>query len=72
MFEIFETTEGRKKTYIVTNTDTDPAELHQFAKRYFKVTAERIQIRAAWVKGNDLYLEFPEKKCKRVWVAYLR
>lgn len=70
MFEIFETTEGRKKTYIVTNTD--PAELHQFAKRYFKVTAERIQIRAAWVRGNDLYLEFPEKKCKSVLVAYLR
>lgn len=77
MFEIYQSIEGRKKTYLVStwargfclNRESFVNE----AKRYFHVSRERIICLRAWIVNDELYLEDPylrnEKMC---WVAYLR
>ena len=75
MFEIYERTEGRKKTYIVTNISGHHSiyELGKYARRYFKSSSDKIIIKAAWVMNDELYLVYPDnKKAKAVYVAYLK
>ena len=57
MFEIYERTEGRKKTYIVYRGDY-VLELRNYAKRYFKSSADKIILKAGWVLNDELYLEY--------------
>ena len=72
MFEIYERTEGRKKTYIVCH-GSYVLELRGYAKRYFKSSSDKIMVRAAWVMNDELYLVYPDnKKAKAVYVAYLK
>lgn len=72
MFEIYERTEGRKKTYIVYYGDY-VLELRRYAKRYFKSSSDKIAMKAAWVMNDELYLVYPDnKKAKAVYVAYLK
>lgn len=72
MFEIYERTEGRKKTYIVYY-GSHLLELRRYAKRYFKSSSDKIITRAAWVMNDELYLVYPDnKKAKAVYVAYLK
>jgi len=72
MFEIYERTEGRKKTYIVYY-GRYVLELIRYAKRYFKSSSDKITVRDAWVINDELYLVYPDnKKAKAVYVAYLK
>lgn len=72
MFEIYERTEGRKKTYIVYY-GCYVLDLRRYAKRYFKSSSDKIITRAAWVMNDELYLDCPyNKKAKVVYVAYLK
>lgn len=72
MFEIYERTEGRKKTYIVYY-GSYVLDLRRYAKRYFKSSSDKITMKAAWVMNDELYLVYPDnKKAKAVYVAYLK
>ena len=72
MFEIYERTEGRKKTYIVYY-GSYVLDLKRYAKRYFKSSSDKIIMKAAWVMNDELYLVYPDnKKAKAVYVAYLK
>lgn len=77
MFEIYQSIEGRKKTYLVSTWARgfclNRESFINVAKRYFHVSSERIICLRAWIVNDELYLEDPhlrnEKNC---WVAYLR
>lgn len=77
MFEIYQSIEGRKKTYLVSTWAggfcLNRESFINEAKRYFHVSRERIICLRAWILNDELYLEDPhlrnEKMC---WVAYLR
>lgn len=73
MFEIYKAINGRK-TYIVGESKlrTYP-QLVSYAKRYFKVSRERLIIRQAWVYNDELYLEDPHKRrARQVTIAYIK
>ena len=77
MFEIYQSIEGRKKTYLVSTWVRgfcfNRESVINEAKRYFHVSRERIICLRAWIVNDELYLEDPhlrnEKMC---WAAYLR
>lgn len=72
MFEIWKAINGRK-SYIVAETSVDAYDLSKYARRFFKVSADRISVQQAWIYNDELYLEDPNKsKAKRRLVAYLK
>lgn len=72
MFEIWKAINGRK-SYIVADRGVHPYELGIYARRFFKVSADKIIIQQAWIYNNELYLEDPHKsKAKARLVAYLK
>ena len=73
MFEIWKAINGRK-TYIVGESKLRTYEhLVSYAKRYFKVSRERLIVRQAWVYNDELYLEDPHKRrTRQVTIAYLK
>lgn len=74
MFEIYQSIEGRKKTYLVSiGFCFNRESFINVAKRYFHVSRERIICLRAWIVNDELYLENPHLKNKKdCWVAYLR
>ena len=62
---------NNNKTYLVTTTDNDPEELRKIAKARFKVASKKIFVCGAWIKDDELYLNYPYiKGMTRVWTAY--
>jgi hypothetical protein len=78
MFEIYQSIEGRKKTYLVSTWARGFCLSREYfineAKRYFHVSRERIICLRAWIVNDELlYLEDPHLRNERMcWVAYLR
>lgn len=63
----------RNKTYIVAPTEDDAEDLRQYALARFKVSRKKVVVCGAWIKGDDLYLDYPDiKGARRVWCAYKR
>lgn len=72
MFEVWKAINGRK-SYIVARTSVAAYDLSKYARRFFKVSADRISIHQAWIYNDELYLEDPHKsKAKARLVAYLK
>lgn len=72
MFEVWKAINGRK-SYIVAGTSVHVYDLSKYARRFFKVSADRISIHQAWIYNDELYLEDPHKsKAKTRLVAYLK
>lgn len=68
-FEIYKG--NHNKTYLVTATDNDPEELRKIARARFKVSNKKIMVCGAWIKGDELYLDYPYiNGMTRVWTAY--
>lgn len=73
MFEIYQSTEGRKKTYIVSERIVGSAaeQLREYAIKHFKSLADHIEIKVGYIWDGMLYLEDPHKRDKKkVLVAY--
>ena len=48
-------------------------ELRNYAKRYFKSSADKIILKAGWVLNDELYLEYPDnRRAKACYAAYLK
>lgn len=71
-YEIYESIEGRKKTYLVADVNYlnlkgcfDHQKLEDFisySMRYFKVKSNRLFMTSVWVVGDEMYLENPHKR----------
>lgn len=73
MFEIWKAINGRKSYIVGGSSWRVYMPLVSYAKRYFKVSREKIIIRQAWVYNDELYLENPHKRrVREVTVAYLK
>ena len=71
-YEIYESIEGRKKTYIVADINYFKLKGHfnhqkledfiSYSTRYFKVKPNRLFMTSVWVVGDEMYLEDPHKR----------
>ena len=73
MIEIWKAINGRKTYLVAISGKVWASELNACARKYFKVSSDKIQIRMAWIYNDELYLENPHKsKAKIRLVAYLK
>lgn len=73
MFEVWKAINGRKSYIVGESTLRKYVPLVSYAKRYFKVSREKLIIRQAWVYNDGLYLEDPHKRrARQVTIAYLK
>lgn len=69
-YEIYTSIEGRKKTYLVTDS-SDIYTLVHTAMKHFHVAIQNVQCVSAWILNDELYLENPHnKKATECWAAY--
>lgn len=70
MFEIYQTTEGRKKTYLVFKGTEHPDVAYKASAKYFKVSKNNIGFEKCWILNDDLYFEDPHNKKAKVKFAF--
>ena len=70
MFEIYKTTEGRKKTYLVFNGHCNFSKAIACAKKFFKVSEDHIDSDGCWILNDELYFEDPHKKNAKKMIAF--
>ena len=71
-YDVYESIEGRKKTYIVADINYFKLKGHfnhqkledfiSYSTRYFKVKPNRLFMTSVWVIGDEMYLEDPHKR----------
>ena len=71
MYEIYLGTDSNKKTYIVaTDSKIKPDVLGDYARKYFHVGLDRIDVHRGWTLGEELWFENQKKKGQKIcWVA---
>lgn len=62
MYEIYKSTEGRKKTFLVFDGRESPDVAFKASAKYFRVSEDHIGFKACWILNGDLYFEDPVKK----------
>lgn len=73
MFEVWKAINGRKSYLVAISGKVRASELYDSARKYFKASADNINVHLAWVYNDELYLENPHKsKAKIRLVAYLK
>ena len=71
-YDIYQRTEGKKKTYLVGIGNNRNALIAE-AKRYFHASVEHIICIPAWTFRGELFLKNPKIEGAKVrWTAYLR
>lgn len=71
MYEIYQTIEGRKKTFLVFDGKEKPDAVFTAAKKYFRVAEHHLAITTCWILNDDLYFEDPhDKKAKKMVALY--
>ena len=69
MYEIYKSTEGRKKTFLVFSGLEKPDEAIDAAKKYFKTAEDHLGISPCWILNDELYFEDPNKKTAKKKIA---
>ena len=71
MYEIYQTIEGRKKTFLVFDGKEKPDAVFTAAKKYFRVAEHHLAITTCWILNDELYFEDPhDKKAKKMVALY--
>lgn len=70
-YDIYKSTEGRKRTYVVSKYYYDAC---KGAERYFHVSENKTTCVSGWVIGDSLYfddIDAPRSRNRKsVWIAY--
>lgn len=69
MYEIYTSTEGKKKTYLVFDEPIALTEAELIAAKFFKVSKNHIGWDVCWILNDELYFENPHKKAAKKKVA---
>ena len=70
MYEVYQTTEGRKKTFLVFDGKENTKVAYKASAKYFRVSEEHIDFKKCWILNNELYFEDPENKKAKVKFAF--
>lgn len=70
-FDIYITTEGRKRIFVVSKKPTASAAFKKYAKSVLKCSEARLVTVVGWLYRGNLYFENPKHlSAKKVTVAY--
>ena len=69
MYEVYISTEGKKKTYLVFDPNVNWDEVKKTAKKFFRVSEQHIDSDACWILNDELYFKNPNKKGSKKKIA---
>ena len=68
-YEIYQALTGHRKQFLVVGKN-HVATAYDSAKKFFKCSADHVQVIPVWVNGEDLYLTKPNLKGFRKMCAF--